>query len=92
MALPNRSGPLPERNEVYEIRTGYLDETGNGDDSVTYALGVNINFPLEVPPPKEPFLRTEWTGSIFLDPVVLLNQGMTAQRGTEGETHVMGLR
>ena len=67
------SGLPPEGNEVYEIRISNPDTTDSGDDSLTYALGVNITVAPEVIPPKGPVLHIERTTPIFMDLVNFLN-------------------
>lgn len=61
------SDNLLERNEIYEIRMLNLDVTGSGDDTLTYALGVNKTFTLEVIPPRGSVLQIERTTPIYLD-------------------------
>lgn len=63
---------LLERNEIYEITMKNLDITGPGDDALTYALGVNQNFTLEVIPPRGSVLQLERTTPISMDLVNFL--------------------
>jgi len=58
---------LLERNEVYEIRMLNLGVTGSGNDTLTYTLGVNQTFTLEVIPVRGSVLQIERTTPIYLD-------------------------
>ena len=61
------SDNLLERNEIYEITMPNLHITGAGDNALTYPLGVNKTFMLEVLPPKGSVLQLERTTPIFMD-------------------------
>ncbi len=63
---------LLERNETYEIRMINLDITGAGDDSLTYPIGVDRTFTLEVIPTEGSVLQIERTTPIFMDLVNFL--------------------
>ena len=58
---------LLEGNETYEIRMINLDTAGVGDDSLTYPIGVNQTFTLEVIPTEGSVLQIERTTPIFMD-------------------------
>ena len=64
---------LLESNEVYEIRMINLDTTGAGDDTLSYALGVNRLFTLEIIPTRGSVLHVERTKPIYMDPINFLN-------------------
>ena len=63
---------LLEKNEIYEITINNLDTTGAGEDVLTYTLGVNKTFTLEVIPSKGPVLQIERTTPIFMDRINFL--------------------
>ena len=63
---------LLERNEIYEITLINLDVAGPGEDSLTYPLGVNETFRLEIMPPKGSVLMIERTTPIYMDLVNFL--------------------
>ncbi|MCH8898727.1 MAG: hypothetical protein IIC33_10585 [Chloroflexi bacterium] len=68
------SDNLLERNEVYRIRLINLDTgLGDGEDTLTIALGTNKKFTLEVIPVKGAVLHIERTTPIFLDTINFLN-------------------
>ena len=64
---------LLESDEVYEIRMINLETTGAGDDTLSYALGVNQIFTLEIIPTRGSILHVERTTPIFMDSINFLN-------------------
>ena len=64
---------LLESDEVYEIRMINLETTGAGDDTLSYALGVNQIFTLEIIPTRGSVLHVERTTPIFMDSINFLN-------------------
>ncbi|NQW23192.1 MAG: hypothetical protein HQ475_07100 [SAR202 cluster bacterium] len=67
------SDNLLERNETYEVRMVNLDVTGSGDNSLTYPVGVNETFTLEVIPTEGSVLMLERTTPIYMDQFNFLN-------------------
>ncbi len=60
-------------NEVYKISLINLETVDTGDDNLTYTLGVNRAFTMEVMPAKGAVLRIDRTTPIFLDIINFLN-------------------
>ena len=64
---------LLERNETYEIKLTGLYTTGPGDNNLTYALGVNTTFSIEVIPPSGAVLFIERTTPVSMNVTNSLN-------------------